>query len=105
MQDSLKYLCAQFGYDWTKNEEMVKGGSNGPLPNLFNLGMPNPCKVKEINGYVRLTLDKFPGIQTDLVRIGEDWQEMNIKQNIKIISTVTVFIVRNLGINQVTARQ
>ena len=32
MQDSLKYLCAQFGYYLTKNKEMVKGGagvSNG----------------------------------------------------------------------------
>ena len=61
--------------------------------------------MKEINGYVRLALDKFPGIQADLIRIVEDWQEMHIKQNIKIISNVTVFIVRNLGINQVTARR
>ena len=38
MQDSLKYLCAQIGYDWTKKKEMVKGGSNGPPPpNVFNL--------------------------------------------------------------------
>ena len=40
MQASLKFLCAQFCYDWTKNKEMDKerGQSNGPLsPNLFNL--------------------------------------------------------------------
>ena len=24
MQDSLKYLCAQFGYDWTKNKEILR---------------------------------------------------------------------------------
>ena len=45
MQNSLKYLCAQFVYDWTKNKEMVKvavrGG--GPMtPNLFNLQHAQP---------------------------------------------------------------
>ena len=34
MQDSLKYLCAQFGYKWTKNKEMVK---------------PNPGMVKSMS--------------------------------------------------------
>ena len=29
-------------------------------------------KLKEINEYVRLTLDKLPGIHADLVRIGEE---------------------------------
>ena len=29
-------------------------------------------KLKEINGYVRLTLDKLPGIRTDLVPVDED---------------------------------
>ena len=32
-------------------------------------------KLEEINGYVRLTLDKLPGIRANLVRIDEDWQE------------------------------
>ena len=29
MQDSLKYLCAQFGYDWTTNKDMEKGAWGG----------------------------------------------------------------------------
>ena len=37
-------------------------------------------KLKEINGYVRLTLDKLPGIRADLVRIDEDWQEWTFPQ-------------------------
>ena len=41
MQDSLKYLCAQFGYDWTKNKEMVKGVSNAPR-SLFKLQKAQP---------------------------------------------------------------
>ena len=41
MQDSLKYLCTQFGHDWTKNKEIMKGKSNGPL-NLFNLQKAQP---------------------------------------------------------------
>ena len=32
-------------------------------------------KLKEINGYARLTLDKLSGIQADLVRTDENWQE------------------------------
>ena len=32
-------------------------------------------KLKEVNGYVRLTLDNFPVMLADLVRIDEDWQE------------------------------
>ena len=93
-------------------------------------------KLKEINEYVRLTLDKLPGIRADLFRIDEDWQEWTFPQlvdallkwtsrnpkiilslekgfkcenlyqtNDKVISTVTVFIVRNLGIQPVTAKQ
>ena len=32
-------------------------------------------KLKEINGYVRLTLDKLQGIREDLVRMNNGWQE------------------------------
>ncbi len=34
-------------------------------------------KLIEVNGYVRLTLDKLPGIRADLVRMDNDWQEWN----------------------------
>ena len=37
-------------------------------------------KLKGINEYVRLTLDKLPGIRADLVRIGEEWQEWTFPQ-------------------------
>ena len=30
-------------------------------------------KLKEINGYVRTTIDKLPRIRADLVRIDSDW--------------------------------
>ena len=36
MQDSLKYLCPQFGYERTKNKEMVKGVISKK---------PNPCRI------------------------------------------------------------
>ena len=32
-------------------------------------------KEKDIRGYVRLTLDKLPGIRADLVRLDDNWQE------------------------------
>ena len=37
-------------------------------------------KLKEINGYVRLTLDKLTGIRTDSVRTDEDWQKWTFPQ-------------------------
>ena len=37
-------------------------------------------KEKEIRGYVRLTLDKLPGIGADLVRLDDYWQEWGFPQ-------------------------
>ena len=37
-------------------------------------------KETEIRGYVRLTLDKLPGIRADLVRLDDDWQEWGFPQ-------------------------
>ena len=42
MEDSLKYLCAQSGYDWTKNKEMVKGDP----PTYLISKKPNHFRVK-----------------------------------------------------------
>ena len=33
-------------------------------------------KVKDINGCVKITLDKLPGIRADLVRMDDDWQDL-----------------------------
>ena len=38
-------------------------------------------KLIEIDGYVRLTLDKLPGIRADLVRI-DDWQGWTFLQRV-----------------------
>ena len=32
-------------------------------------------KLNEVNGFVRSTLDRLPGIRADLVRLDDDWQE------------------------------
>ena len=32
-------------------------------------------KLNEIQGYVRYTLDKLPGIRADLVRLDDSWQD------------------------------
>ena len=42
-------------------------------------------KLKEKNGYARLTLDKFPGIDADLVRIDENWQEWTFPQHVNTL--------------------
>ena len=35
-------------------------------------------KLKDINGYVKITLDKLPGIRADLVRLHDDWQDWGL---------------------------
>ena len=37
-------------------------------------------KLKDIKGYVRLTLDMLPGIRADLVRLDDNWQEWDFCQ-------------------------
>ena len=37
-------------------------------------------KLKEINGYVKITLDKLSGIRADLVRLDDDWQDWGFTQ-------------------------
>ena len=37
-------------------------------------------KLKDIKGFVRLTLDKLPGIRVDLIRLDDNWQEWGFWQ-------------------------
>ena len=37
-------------------------------------------KSWEINGYVRITRDKLPGIRAELVRLDNGWQEWGFEQ-------------------------
>ena len=47
-------------------------------------------KKKDIRGYVRLTLDKPPGIRADLVRLDDNWQEWRFLQLVEALMGVTV---------------
>ena len=49
-------------------------------------------KLKEINGYVRLTLDKLPGIRADLVRLDDNWQEWDFA---KLVDSLRRWTERN----------
>ncbi len=42
-------------------------------------------KEKEIRGYVRLTLDKLPGIRADLVRLDDEWQDWGFPQLVEAL--------------------
>ena len=42
-------------------------------------------KEKDIRGYVRLTLDKLPGIRSDLVRLDDNWQEWRFPQLVEAL--------------------
>ena len=46
-------------------------------------------KLKEINGYVRLTLDKLQGIKADLVTTDDDWQDWKFPQLVKALESYT----------------
>ena len=51
-------------------------------------------KLKEINGYVRLTLDKLQGIRADLVRTENNWQDWKVQQLVEALENWTC---RNLN--------
>ena len=42
-------------------------------------------KLRDINGYVRTTLDKLEGIRGDLVRTDKDWQEWDFPQLVEAL--------------------
>ena len=43
-------------------------------------------KKKGIRGYVRPTLDKLPGIKSDLVRLDDNWQEWRFQQLVEALT-------------------
>ena len=47
-------------------------------------------KIKEINDYARVTLDKLQGIQADLVRIDDNWQDWKFQQLVEALQKWTV---------------
>ena len=49
-------------------------------------------RLKEINGYMRLTLDKLPGIRADLVRLDDKWQEWDFA---KLVDSLRRWTERN----------
>ena len=44
-------------------------------------------KIKEINGYVRVTLDKLPGIRADVVRLDDNSQDWGFSQMLEALRT------------------
>ena len=46
-------------------------------------------KLKDVKGYVRLTLDKLPGIRVDLARLDDNWQECDFCQLVDSLSRWT----------------
>ena len=42
-------------------------------------------KISQVNGFVRPTLDKLPGIRADLVRLDDEWQEWGFPQLVEAL--------------------
>ena len=58
-------------------------------------------KIKEMNGYVRVTLNKLQGIRADLVRNDDNWQDWKFQQ---LVEALEKWAVRNptpLVINEI----
>ena len=49
-------------------------------------------KLTSVNGYVRLTTDKLPGIRSDLVRDDHDWQDWTFPE---LVEALRLWTVRN----------
>ena len=47
-------------------------------------------KIKGMNGYVRVTLDKLQGIRVDLVGNNDNWQDWKFQQSVKALEKWTV---------------
>ena len=41
-------------------------------------------KLRDINGYIKITLDKLPGIHANLVRL-DDWQDWGFTQLVEAL--------------------
>ena len=46
--------------------------------------------LREVNGYLRMTLNKLDGIRGDLVRTDDDWQEWKFHQLVEALRKWTV---------------
>ena len=105
------------GYTRAKNIFEKKYGKHGEVANahvqnimsLHHINNSNPYKIhefsekllssvqaletmgkhKEINGYVRITLDKLQGIRADLVRTDDDWQDWKFPQLVEALENWT----------------
>ena len=47
-------------------------------------------KLREVNGYVRMTLNKLEGIRGDLVRTNDNWQEWKFNQLVEVLRKWTM---------------
>ena len=60
---------------------------------LFNVqSLETMRKLREVNGYVRMTIDKLPGIRGDLVRTDDSWREWNFP---KLVDELRKWTERN----------
>ena len=106
------------GYERAKNILKLKFGKESEIVNAYVDGImslpsiygANPNKVSqfyeklcsnvqaletmgklgEVNGYVRMTLNKLEGIRGDLMRTDDDWQEWRFPQLVEVLRKWTI---------------
>ena len=51
-------------------------------------------KLRDIKGFMRLTLDKLPGIKADLVRLDDEWRERDFPKLVDHYVSGRIVILR-----------
>ena len=77
---------------------LIQGTSTSKIHDFYEVlvnsiqSLETMGKLNQIEGYVRMTLDKLPGIRSDLVRLDKDWHSWNFAT---FVSSLSEWIERN----------
>ena len=78
---------------------VIQGANPNKILEFYEILLPNlqaletMGKIREVNGYVRMTLDKLEGIRGDLVRTDDKWQHWDFPH---LLEALRKWTIRNL---------
>ena len=80
-------LTSNVQWDYQLSERLAQQELMSSMRNWLPISKPweSMGKKKGIRGYVRPTLDKLPGIKSDLVRLDDNWQEWRFPQLVEAL--------------------
>ena len=75
---------------------VIQGANPNKISDFYETLLPNlqaletMGKIREVNGYVRMTLDKLEGIRGDLVRTDDNWQDWDFPHLLEALRKWTI---------------